>query len=159
MIHHFESIDHFLFSIEREIVEILYEHDLLRKFDANVKKVIFYMFLNSISERLNDTDLLFYHSGTLSDLHELGQYFDKSKLDNYINKLCITIKKSTNKLFFLKQKITLPTKSLIHDLDGSVMDEIFLLKEQRPVDPKVLLNFLKKSNLKNLFARLSKKVC
>ena len=159
MLHHFESIDHFLFTIEREIIETLYEHDLLVKFDSNVKKVIFYIFLNRISERLNDKDLLFYHSGVLSDLHELGQYFDKNKLDTYINKLCNEVRRSTNKLFFLKQKITLPTKSLIHDLDGSVIDEIFILKEQRPVDPKVLLSFLERTNLKSLFNKLSKKVC
>jgi hypothetical protein len=159
MIHNFQSIDNFLFSIEEGLIELLYQHDLLKKFDANVKKVIFYVFVKSISERLNDTDLLFYHNGTLSDNHELFHYFDREKLEIYINKLCHKVKNTTNKLFFLKQKITLPPKSLIHDLDGSVIDEIFILKEKRPVDPRVLKDFLEKNHLKDLFCKLSKKIC
>jgi hypothetical protein len=145
--------------MESELIEILDQHGLLQKYDANVKKVIFYIFIKRISERLNDPDLLFYHNKSLADNHPIFQYFEKTKIDEFVNKLCQKIKKTTNKLFYIKQKITLPEQSLVNDLDGSVIDQIFSLKEQSPVNPKLLKEFLEKSNLKDLFTNLSKKVC
>jgi hypothetical protein len=106
-----------------------------------------------------DNELLFYHNKNISDDHELLQHFDKTKLNDYILKICNKIKKSTNRLFFLNKKITLPEKSLVNDLDGSVIDEIFLLKESKSVEPKTLKKFLNKHHLKDIFDDLSKKIC
>ena len=160
MLHSFQSIDSFLFSIEKEIINILFDYGLLSKFDHNVKKIIFFVFVKRISDEMRrDNDLLYYHNRNLSDDHELLQHFDKTKLNDYILKICNKIKKSTNRLFFLNKKITLPEKSFVNDLDGSVIDEIFLLKESKPVDPKTLKEFLNKHHLKDIFNDLSKKVC
>lgn len=159
MIHSFQSINSFIFSIETEIINILYDYGLLSKFDKNVKKIIFYTFVKKLDECLSDSDLLFYHNGKLSDDHELFLHYDRSKIDKFVNKICQNIKKNTNRLFFLNKKITLPSKSFINELDGSVIDEIFLLKERKSVDPKLLKEFLNKNHLKDLFNNLSKKVC
>ena len=160
MLHSFQSIDSFLFSIETEIIDMLYSYGLLTKFNYNVKKIIFFVFVKRISDEMRrDNDLLYYHNRNLSDDHELLQHFDKTKLNDYILKICNKIKKSTNRLFFLNKKITLPEKSFVNDLDGSVIDEIFLLKESKPVDPKTLKEFLNRHHLKDIFNDLSKKVC
>jgi hypothetical protein len=139
---------------------MLYSYGLLTKFNYNVKKIIFFVFVKRISDEMRrDNDLLYYHNRNLSDDHELLQHFDKTKLNDYILKICNKIKKSTNRLFFLNKKITLPEKSFVNDLDGSVIDEIFLLKESKPVDPKTLKEFLNRHHLKDIFNDLSKKVC
>jgi len=160
MLHSFQSVDSFLFSIEKEIMDMLFDYGLLAKFDYNVKKIIVSIFVKRITDKMKlDNDLLFYYDKTISDDHELLQHFDKTKLNDYILKICNKIKKSTNRLFFLNKKITLPEKSFINDLDGSVIDQIFLLKESKPVDPKTLREFLNKHYLKDIFKDLSKKVC
>jgi hypothetical protein len=69
------------------------------------------------------------------------------------------MKKMTNKIIFLKQKTTLPETSFISELDGSVVDELMLLQQKKPANPKELKSFLKENNLKDLFSSLSKKLC
>jgi hypothetical protein len=160
MLHSFQSIDGFLFSVEKEIMDMLFDYGLLTKFDYNVKKIIVSIFVKRITDKMKeDNELLFYHNRNISDDHELFEHFDKVKLNDYINKICNKIKKSTNRLFFLNKKITLPEKSYVNDLDGSVIDQIFLLKESKAVDPKALKEFLNKHHLKDIFKDLSKKVC
>jgi hypothetical protein len=160
MLHTFQSVDEFLFSIEKEVIDTLYDYNLLIKLERNVKKIIFYFFVKRLSDKLNaNNDLLFYHDTHLSDDHELFTHFDKEKLTVFINKICQKLKKVTNRIFFHKKKITLPSQALTNELEGSVIDEVLLLGIRKPVDAKELKDFLDKNHLKDLFNNLSKKVC
>lgn len=160
MLFNFKTIDEFLFSIEKEIIDLLYDYKLLVKFDLNVKKIIFYVFVKRMSELLvSDKDLLLYHNNLFSESHELFQYFDKDKLITHLNKICKKIQKATNRIFYIKNKITLPNRSLVSELDGSVIDEVVLLKDKKPIDPKNLITFLSSIHLTELYKNLSKKVC
>jgi hypothetical protein len=160
MYYQFENVDRFLFSIEKEIVDILFEYKLLSKLNKDVKKIIFYYFVKKIGDKINNNrNLLFFHDNSFSDDHELFQHYDKEKLTIFINKICVKLKKVTNKLFFLKKKIDLPQQALINELEGSVIDQVLLLSLENPVDPKKLKSFLEENSLKDLFTNLSKKVC
>lgn len=160
MYYQFEDVDRFLFSIEKEILDVLYDYKLLSKLDRNVKKIIFYYFVKRFGDKINNNnDLLFFHDNIFSDSHELFQYYDKEKLTNFINKICIKLKRVTNKIFFLKKKMDLPSQALLNELEGSVIDQLMLLSIENPVDPKKLKSFLEENSLKDLFTNLSKKVC
>ncbi len=159
MLHSFESIDRFLSSIEVEIINYLFEYDLLGKFDKDAKKVVFYIFVKNISESLNirPTTHLFYHDSHFSDTHELFLYYQREEVEKYIETIIKKLKKNTNRIVIFKRKTTLPNQSFISDLDGSVVDEILLL-QQKSVDLKGLKEFLKEHHLKDLFFSLSKKL-
>jgi len=160
MIYTFQNIDRFLYSIEREIIDVLFEYKLLSKLDRNVKKIIFFYFVKRFGDKIsNNGDLLFFHDNTFSENHELFCYYEKEKLINFLNKICKKLKIVTNRLFFLKNKADIPNHSLVNDLEGSVIDEVLLLKNKTPVDPKKLKSFLDENSLKDLFCNLSKKVC
>jgi len=160
MIYTFENIDRFLYSIEKEIIDVLFEYKLLSKLDRNVKKIIFFYFVKRFGDKIsNNNDLLFFHDNTFSENHELFNYYEKEKLINFLNKICTKLKKVTNKIFFLKKKIDLPNTAFLNELEGSVMDEVLLLSIKSPVDPKKLKSFLDENSLKDLFCNLSKKVC
>lgn len=160
MIYTFENIDRFLYSIEKEIIDVLFEYKLLSKLDRNVKKIIFFYFVKRFGDKIsNNNDLLFFHDNTFSENHELFNYYEKEKLINFLNKICTKLKKVTNKIFFLKKKMDLPNTAFLNELEGSVMDEVLLLSIKSPVDPKKLKSFLDENSLKDLFCNLSKKVC
>jgi hypothetical protein len=160
MLYSFENIDKFLFLIEKEIVDCLYEYKLLSKLDRNAKKIIFYLFVKRFGEKItSDKDLLFFHDNVFTETHELFKYYDNEKLSTFLNKICKKLKTVTNRLFFLKNKMDIPDQSLVNDLEGSVIDEVLLLKNKTPVDPKKLKSFLDENSLKDLFLNLSKKVC
>lgn len=160
MIYTFENIDRFLYSIEKEIIDVLFEYKLLSKLDRNVKKIIFFYFVKRFGDKIsNNGDLLFFHDNTFSENHELFCYYEKEKLINFLNKICTKLKKVTNKIFFLKKKMDLPNTAFLNELEGSVMDEVLLLSIKSPVDPKKLKSFLDENSLKDLFCNLSKKVC
>ena len=160
MIYTFENIDRFLYSIEKEIIDVLFEYKLLSKLDRNVKKIIFFYFVKRFGDKIsNNNDLLFFHDNTFSENHELFNYYEKEKLINFLNKICTKLKKVTNKIFFLKKKMDLPNTAFLNELEGSVMDEVLLLSVKSPVDPKILKSFLDENSLKDLFCNLSKKVC
>jgi hypothetical protein len=160
MLHNFENIDHFLFLIEKEIIDCLYEYKLLSKLDRNAKKIIFYIFVKRFGDRIsNDKDLLFCHDNIFSESHELFIYYSREKLTNFLNRICKKLKSVTNHIFFLKNKINIPDQALVNDLEGSVIDEVLLLKNKTPVDPQKLKSFLHENSLKDLFCNLSKKVC
>jgi hypothetical protein len=160
MIYTFENIDRFLYSIEKEIIDVLFEYKLLSKLDRNVKKIIFFYFVKRFGDKIsNNNDLLFFHDNTFSENHELFNYYEKEKLINFLNKICTKLKKVTNKIFFLKKKIDLPNTAFLNELEGSVMDEVLILSIKSPVDPKKLKSFLDENSLKDLFCNLSKKVC
>lgn len=160
MVHTFQSIDTFLYSIENEITDCLFEYKLLEKLDRNVKKIIFYYFVKNYGERIKeDPDLLFFHDHCFTEDHELFKLYDRDKTTVFLNKICVKLKRVTNRLFFLKNMTRVPEKAHVHDLDGGVVDEVLLLKVQNPVDPKKLKSFLEENSLKDLFSGLSKKVC
>lgn len=160
MIYTFENIDRFLYSIEREIIDVLFEYKLLSKLDRNVKKIIFFYFVKRFGDKIsNNGDLLFFHDNMFSENHELFNYYEKEKLINFLNKIIVKLKKVTNKIFFLKKKMDLPNTAFLNELEGSVMDEVLLLSVKSPVDPKKLKSFLDENSLKDLFCNLSKKVC
>jgi len=155
----FISIDDFLFSIETQIINFLYDYDLLKKFDKNVKKIIFYFFVKNFCESLTmHSDLLFHHDRTFSKNHELFIYFDHEKLIPYLNKICIKLKKLTNHIFYTSNKNNIPDYSIIDELDGSIIDEIMTLKLGKPVNFQQLKNLLNENNLKDLFDSLGKKI-
>ena len=159
MILKFQSIDRFLLSIEKEIMDILFDYNLLEKFSPSAKKILFYVLVKRISDQLKDPDLYFHHGGRISEDHELCKYFDPDKLNEFINRICHRIKDTTNRLFFINHRVILPTETLLQELDGSVMDQILLLKEKTPVSPRDLRKFLDRHHLKNLFESLSVKIC
>lgn len=160
MFYSFESIDFFLKSIEVDIINHLYDYQLLEKLDRNAKKIIFAVFVKHITEKLKNCDdnLLLYHDYHFSSDHELFQYYNREELEKFLLKILNKLKKLTNKIVFIKKKTTLPKKSTLDELDGSVVDEIYLLKEKKSVDLKELKTFLKQHNLKDLFSSLSKKI-
>jgi len=160
MVYSFQNTDTFLFSIEKEIIDVLFEYKLLSKLDRNAKKIIFYYFVKNFGEEINkNKDLLFFHDGSFSENHELFTYYDREKLTSFLNKISVKLKKVTNKLFFLKKKTVLPKQAPINELEGCVVDEVLLLTVKNPVDPKKLKSFLEENSLKDLFGNLSKKVC
>lgn len=160
MIYTFENIDRFLYSIEKEIIDVLFEYKLLSKLDRSAKKIIFYYFVKNFGEEISkNKDLLFFHDCSFSESHELFTYYENEKLTSFINKIVIKLKKVTNKVFFLKKKTVLPKQAPINELEGCVMDEVLLLTVKNPVDPKKLKSFLDENSLKDLFCNLSKKVC
>jgi hypothetical protein len=155
----FESIDDFLTSIETDIINVLFDYKLLDKFDRNVKKIIFHFFVRKFGERINlNKDLLFFHSRSFQDSHELFKYYDKEKLTVFLNKICVKLKKLTKRILFLNQETILPNNAFINDLEGNVVDEILLLKAKDTVDLKKLKSFLDENSLTELFCSLSKKV-
>ena len=104
MTHEFSSIDQFISSFEVELINILYDYNLLQKFNLDAKKVILYFFVKKFNDRMTNTKLLFYHSHELDSEHELLKYYDKTSLNNFINKICVKIKKTTTRLFFISKK-------------------------------------------------------
>ena len=160
MVYSFQNTDTFLFSIEKEIIDVLFEYKLLSKLDRNAKKIIFYYFVKNFGEEISkNKDLLFFHDGSFSESHELFTYYDREKLTSFLNKISVKLKKVTNKLFFLKKKTVLPKQAPINELEGCVVDEVLLLTVKNPVDPKKLKSFLEENSLKDLFGNLSKQVC
>ena len=80
-------------------------------------------------------------------------------MEDFINSTCIKIKKVTNKLCYIKNDEMVTNKaSSIDNMDGSVIDEILLLENKSPIDPKKLRDFLKKHHLGDLFASMAKRV-
>jgi len=159
MYYEFVSVDKFLFSVETEIINTLYDYSLLKKFDRNVKKIIFYIFVKRIGDHIiENPSCLFYYNNTLSDNHELFTHFDRNKLTIYFNKICIKLKKVTKRLVFLNSVQELPSSGLLSEQDGNIIDEIILLENSKPVNYKELSDFLDTHSLKDLFSSLSKKV-
>jgi len=158
MTYKFESIDEFLFSIETEIINILYDYNLLIKFTPDVKKVIMYVFIYNFNERMHNNVGIFYHTKELSNNHELMNYFEKSKLDAFINKICVKLKKVTHKIIFVKPTIIIPSESRIDDLDGSIVDELVLMDYSKPIDVKSLRHFLDNNRLGHMFESMSKRI-
>jgi len=152
MLYEFKSVDDFLRSFEVEIINALFDYDLLKKFTPDAKKVILYLFVKHVNESLHNQKLLIYHSQVLDDNHELFNHYEKDKVDVFINKICVKIKSATNRLFFLNNKKKLPTIEIFDKLDGSVQDEITLLKNEETPDPKRLQEFLHRCKLSDLFS-------
>lgn len=154
-----ESINNFLFSIETEIINLLYDYDSLNKFDKNAKKIIKYIFIQRLFDRFKENNLFFYHNGVLSESHDIFEYFPKHAMEDFINATCIKIKKVTNRLCYIKNdKMVTDVSSTIENMDGSVIDEILLLENKSPIDPKKLRDFLKKHHLDDLFTSMAKRV-
>ncbi len=159
MYYEFVSVDKFLFSVETEIINTLYDYSLLKKFDRNVKKIIFYIFVKRIGDYIiKNPSCLFYYNNTLSENHELFAHFDRDKLTSYFNKICIKLKKVTKRVLFLNDVQKLPERGLLFEQDGNIIDEIILLESGKPVNYKELSDFLESHSLKDLFSNLSKKV-
>lgn len=159
MIYSFQSIDEFLFKHETEIINSLYDYNLLTKFSLSVRKIIIYYFVKNIEKELTENpNLLFYHTNVLSDSHELFSYFEKDKIEKLILRLVNSIKKVTHKVFVLGKRIKIPSKSKIDDLDGAVLDELSVLDFQKPINPKDLKNFLDTCHLPELFKSISKQI-
>lgn len=152
-------MDKFLFSVEKEIVNVLYDYSLLTKLDRNVKKIIFYVMVKRIGDYIiKNPSCLFYHDQKLSENHELFSYFDRDKLTVYINKICLKIKKVTKRVLFINGVYKLPSDGLLCEQDGSVIEEIILLENSKPINYKELMEFLNSHSLKDLFSNLSKKI-
>ena len=80
MIYTFENIDRFLYSIEKEIIDVLFEYKLLSKLDRSAKKIIFYYFVKNFGEEISkNKDLLFFHDCSFSESHELFTYYENEK--------------------------------------------------------------------------------
>lgn len=152
----FWSVDDFIYSFEKELIDMLYDYQLLDKFTPNVKKIIVYIFINKLNWILHEKNVLLYHTGCLDEKHELFHYFDYNKLNKFINKICKNIKKVTYKLFFIKNKIDIDSAN-IHELDGEIQDEIILLNNNK-VEYEKLKEFLSNYNLKDLFDSFSKTI-
>lgn len=162
MEHKFISINQLLSELEKDFINLLYDHNLLNKLDKNAKKLFIYFFIHKINEVLHDKHLLIYHNKRLSSNSNLLTCFNDSsniedKWNDLINKLCNKIKQITNRLFFISNKIDIPRIGKINELDGEIVDEIILMKNETP-DLKRLNDFLKKNNLKNIFASITKNV-
>lgn len=151
-------IDEVLSNIETDVVNLLYDYQLLTKFTPDVKKIIMYFFIHEFNNLIKDSSIRFYHSHILSDSHELLKYYEKDKLDKHINKICKKLKSLTGKLFFIKSNIKVPIKSSIECLDGCIADELILSNYAESIDPKKLKEFLHDNNLGNMFSNLSKKL-
>lgn len=158
MTYSFESIDEFIFSIEKDIMDMLYDYGLLTKFSLNAKKVFMYIFIQKINERLSDKSLLFYYGDSISTTHEFLNHFSPEKVNPFIKKICTKLKKVTNRIFYMKSLVSIPERSSMEELDGSVIDEIVLLDYQDPINPKKLKEFLEQHHLKDMFANMAKKV-
>jgi hypothetical protein len=159
MHYEFVSVDKFLFSIETEIINTLYDYSLLKKFDRNVKKIIFYIFVKRVGDYIVEhPSCLFYHNNKLSSNHELFSHFEEEKLTSYFNKICTKLKKVTKRVLFLNDVQKLPESGLLFEQDGNIIDEIILLESSKPVNYKELSDFLESHSLKDLFSNLSKKV-
>ena len=155
--YNFLSLDDFISSFEVDLVNLLDEYQLLSKFSLDAKKVILYVIVNKLNEKLHDKNLLIYHSHTLSPYHELLKYYPSDKFNNYINKLCAKIKKVTGRLFFIKSSKKIKNVQHLNELDGSIMDEIILM-DNTEVEAKNLKKFLHEHNLKELFDSLRVKI-
>ena len=154
MQYNFISIDELLFSIETDLINLLFDYSLLNKFDKNVKKVILYFLVKKINDALHVRSLLIYHNPVLNDTHELFNHYPKDKLNKFIMQICTTIKRTTNRLFFISKKVKIPAQSTLDLLDGTVQDEIILLKNVETPNLKKLKEFLDANNLKELFASM-----
>ncbi len=157
MTYNFHSVDNLLDSYEVELIDFLYDYDLLTKFGTDAKKVFMYFFIKKIDEVLSKSDVLIYHTNSLNSEHELLKHFPKEKVDTFLNKICVKLKSTTNRLFFIKDNIDVPTTSSFYNLDGSVMDEIILLSSSQPGNLQKLKDFLSDNNLKDMFENISKK--
>lgn len=158
MVYDFLSIDEFLKSFEKELMDMLYDYDLLKKFSRDAKKVIFYVFFNKLNERLSNHKLLLYHNHVLNSDHEMLQYYSEKDLNTFINKICAKTKKLTHRLIFIKSDRQLPKKSHINDLDGEVIDQVILINNEKPTNLKDLKEFLETINLTDLFQNMSLRV-
>lgn len=155
MIHEFISIDQFITSFEPKLMNLLYDYNLLDKFNLDVKKVILHLFVLNFNNKITNRKLLFYHNHILADNHELLKYYNKDKLNIFINKVCAKLKKTTNRLFFITNKKPIPSWDFFDKLDGEIQDEIILLRNNENPDPKKLKEFLHTCKLEDLFDNLN----
>jgi hypothetical protein len=154
----FKSIDQIITELEIPLINTLFDCNLLSKFDINVKKIIMYFLIQSINDNLHNHKLFIYHNHTLQSNHELFNHYPKDKIDNFINKICVKLKKTTNRVFFVKNNTTIPLTGKLDELDGAVLDEVILLNNEKEPDRKKLKSFLQKHNLKDMFDSISKNI-
>jgi hypothetical protein len=146
----FLSFDDLLKSCEVKIINFLYDYSLLDRYSLDVRKVLLYFLVKEFNEKLHNRRLLIYHTHVISDNHELLEHFPKDELNKFFNRICSTIKKITRRVFFISSKKKIPTKENIDYLEGEVIDEIVLLKNEEP-DLKKLKEFLHKHKLSEMF--------
>lgn len=158
MVYDFLSIDEFVSSFEKELMDILYDYGLLTKFSRDSKKVLFYLFFKNLNDVFENHRLLLYHNHVLNSDHELLKYFPEKDLNTFINRLCSKTKKLTHRLIYIKSNRQIPKKSHINDLDGEVVDQVILIKNEKPSSMKDLKKVLDEVNLSELFNNLSLKL-
>lgn len=156
MQHRFVSLDEFLTSFEVELSNMYYDYDLItHKFDKTIKKVFLYVFIHKLNDLLQDKSVIIYHNGKVRENYELAIYYPYDKLNAFIGRVCSTIQQHTKRL------ITVSANTVINsgeELDGDVIDQLVLLNNEKYPDLKKLQLFLKKHNLKEMFASLTSKI-
>jgi hypothetical protein len=158
MTYDFKSIDQIISDLETHLINTLFDYNLLSKFDINVKKIMMYFLIQSINDNLHNHNLFIFHNHSLNPNHELFNHYPKDKIDIFINKICVKLKKTTNRVFFIKNNTTIPSTGKLDELDGSVLDEVILLNNEKEPDRKKLKFFLQKHNLKDMFDSISKNI-
>ena len=150
-LYRFISISETLLSCQKGIMDDLFTYDLLSKFGKDVKKIIIYHFIKTVNIFLKNKDIILWHDHNITEECELLKYFPEDKLNTFIDKLSSKIKKLTRRLIFLKVGSNPKLKPHFNTLDGEIVDEIILLNNQKPENPKKLLEFLHEHNLGELF--------
>jgi hypothetical protein len=158
MVYDFLSVDEFISSFEKELMDVLYDYGLLTKFSRDSKKVLFYLFFKHLNDVLENPKLLLYHNHVLNSDHEILQYYPEKDLNTFVNKLCSKTKKLTRRLIYIKSNRQIPKKSHINDLDGEVVDQVVLINNEKPSNLKDLKKLLDEVNLTELFKNMALKV-
>lgn len=159
MIFKFQSIDDLLKSCEKEIIDYLYDCNLIEKWNKDTKKVIFYFFTRKFLQTIiDDEDMFFHHCKKLSTEHELFKYYDHDQLTKYLNSLCNKMSKMTNRVVCFRTMTEIPESGSLENLDGSIIDEILLLENKGKPSLEVIYDFLNKNNLKDLYKAISTKI-
>lgn len=148
MTYNFLSLDQVLDKCELNIINFLYDYDLLKTFSPDVKKVIMYFLIKEMNDIFENRNSLIYYTSDISDSRELLEYFPKDKLLIFLKKLSRKIRRITKRMFFIKSG-NIPNGN-IDSLDGEVVDEIILLNNQEP-DLKELKRFLHDQRLGDMF--------
>lgn len=153
-----ESFDDFLFSVETDIINFLFDHGLLDDFNKDVQKVCMYMMMQELSKRLRDPSLLLYYTGDIASNHELILYYPPDKLNKMFYRFVAAVDKTMGKIFCIGKNHTIPSRELLENLDGEIRDKIILLENRKPIDPKLVRDFLRKNDLSKFYKDISTKL-
>lgn len=147
----FIPIENLIYSSQKESIDFLFQYDLLKKLNKDVRSVLTHFLITKIHETLNEN--VYFVFNQIPSCLELCEYFDCEKLQLFYKKLLVKINKMVNyRIVMLEKDIMFP-----HEVDdteelsfwfGEFYDEfITQTSKTNSKNTTMFKKFLKEKNL------------